>query len=272
VTTKYCATCCHYRPPRTSHCAVCDNCVDRFDHHCPWVGTCVGRRNYRAFLSFVLSATALCLWVLALCVAQLAHAARARGGGWGAAVGAHPASLVLAVYVFAFAWFVGGLSAFHLWLVARNTTTYEHFRHRYLDAGNPYSRGLRRNCWEVFCAPAPPRHGPLGAKQREEAAAAAGGVPAGTLTRGEPGAALGDDGSSHNGSYEGGNGSASDFGHLGRASPGHDLDELEMMPQGEAMAPEGPALQVHTPQRQQWQQRPSEEALQSPGPARAAAP
>lgn len=168
VTTKYCATCCHYRPPRCSHCAVCDNCVDKFDHHCPWVGTCVGRRNYRTFLFFILSASTLCCWVLATCIAQLWKAAGERNGDWGASIGAYPASLVLIIYVFIAVWFVGGLSVFHMWLVGKNMTTYEHFRHRYSGTGNPYSRGFLNNCIDVWFRPVPPRWSALWEKQKAE--------------------------------------------------------------------------------------------------------
>lgn len=41
------------------------------------------------------------------------------------------------------------------------------------DLGNPYDNGVLANCWEVFCAPIPPRWGQLGMQQRAEASAAA---------------------------------------------------------------------------------------------------
>ncbi|KAL4518635.1 hypothetical protein Ndes2437B_g00724 [Nannochloris sp. 'desiccata'] len=168
VTTKFCATCCHYRPPRCSHCAVCDNCVDRFDHHCPWVGTCVGRRNYRTFFLFVTSTALLCCLIVATCVVQLWHVATKPNENLGSAISRYPASLILILYCFGMVWFVGGLSCFHVWLMGRNVTTYEHFRHRYSNTGNPYSLGMWKNFGQVLCTKVPPRWEPLWEKQRAE--------------------------------------------------------------------------------------------------------
>lgn len=52
---------------------------------------------------------------------------------------------------------MGGLSAFHLYLSGTNQTTYEHFRHRHSDAGNPYNIGCLGNFHSVFCIPVPTR-------------------------------------------------------------------------------------------------------------------
>lgn len=157
VTTKWCTTCNHYRPPRCSHCAVCDNCVDKFDHHCPWVGTCIGRRNYRWFLSFVYVTTVLCLWIFALSLAQLLNYNHDSSNGFHDAISKYPASLVVLIYTFVFFWFVGGLSAFHLYLSGSNQTTYEHFRHRHSSADNPYDLGVLGNWGSVFCTRPPKR-------------------------------------------------------------------------------------------------------------------
>ncbi|TNJ26730.1 DHHC palmitoyltransferase [Giardia muris] len=46
---RYCTTCKHLRPLRTSHCGTCNCCVYRFDHHCYWLGTDVGYRNHGYF-------------------------------------------------------------------------------------------------------------------------------------------------------------------------------------------------------------------------------
>ena len=128
----------------------------------------MGRRNYRTFFLFIVSTTVLCCWVVATCIVQLWKAAGEEDGDWASAIGRYPASLVLVIYCFAVVWFVGGLSCLHLWLIAKNMTTYEHFRHRYSNTGNPYSRGWGANFVETLCAKTPPRWEALYAKQKAE--------------------------------------------------------------------------------------------------------
>lgn len=67
-----------------------------------------------------------------------------------------PASIVLIIYTFIAMWFVGGLTAFHLYLISTNQTTYENFRYRYDHRANPYNKGVVENFKETFCSSIPP--------------------------------------------------------------------------------------------------------------------
>lgn len=160
ITTKFCATCCHYRPPRCAHCSACDNCVDKFDHHCPWVGNCIGRRNYPTFFAFVSSTTVLCIWVIIVSLLQLNDSAvDQHGGDWGPTIQAYPGSLAVTIYAFLASWFVGGLTVFHSYLITKNTSTYEHFRNKYssIRRENPYDRGFFGNWKEALFSKTPER-------------------------------------------------------------------------------------------------------------------
>lgn len=189
VPCKFCPVCGMVRPVRATHCREMDRCIDKWDHYCPWVGTSVGRRNYRWFVSFVLTTLALgiCLSIGSLqhlmLLAVAAEPGRApteppRIGASSAALpgttgtggaptarasmpagmpaflrvaGTAPASCALLAYGSIASALLGMLASYHLYLILVNQTTYEHVRGAYESTRNPFDRGPLRNIAEVFC-------------------------------------------------------------------------------------------------------------------------
>ncbi|KAH7577159.1 hypothetical protein JRO89_XS01G0214100 [Xanthoceras sorbifolium] len=114
------------------------------------------QRNYRFFFMFVYSTTLLCIYVFAFCWVYIRRIMDSEETTIWKAMIKTPASIVLIVYTFISMWFVGGLTAFHLYLISTNQTTYENFRYRYDGRANPYNKGVVENFKEIFCSSIPP--------------------------------------------------------------------------------------------------------------------
>lgn len=78
------------------------------------------QRNYRFYYMFVFSATLLCLYVHGFCWVYIKKIQNSEEITIWKAMIKTPASIALIIYSFISVWFVGGLTAFHTYLISTN--------------------------------------------------------------------------------------------------------------------------------------------------------
>ncbi|KAJ2780795.1 Palmitoyltransferase [Coemansia javaensis] len=126
---RYCRICKGFKPPRSHHCSDCDRCVLKLDHHCPYIGQCVGFGNQGHFLRFIYSVDVTCAMAMALHAMRLYELVVDSVNGTYYArqpTQTEVAFLIVNITLLFFVLLlVGVLSCYHLYLVARNTTTIE---------------------------------------------------------------------------------------------------------------------------------------------------
>ncbi|ETV72013.1 hypothetical protein, variant 1 [Aphanomyces astaci] len=146
---RFCTVCLVHKPPRRSHCSTCNCCVDGFDHQ---TGNCVGRRNYRAFMGFLLACIAAavfsCVMLVWFTIDQCVvhHVSFHKFFQQFVVV---PPLIYFSMTVSAF---LVGFAAFHCRLIAQQLTTNQSLRR----LQTPQNSSWLRN-WKLFLtSPIPP--------------------------------------------------------------------------------------------------------------------
>ena len=160
--TKYCKTCNIWRPPRAHHCRLCDNCVETQDHHCVWLNNCVGRRNYRYFFTFVLTATILGIFLTFVSLGQCLSYSSNQSISFSEAINDERVAFAMFIYGLLAPPYPLCLVGYHIFLMGRGTTTREYLRsHSFLkkDRHRPFDHGGWFTNWHiVLLRPRPPTY------------------------------------------------------------------------------------------------------------------
>ena len=156
--TKLCLTCNISRPFRSSHCSDCDNCTLRFDHHCPWIGGCVGKRNYIYFFLFLVFLNIKNIFLLAFSIVHIGMTyvyvkdeEKANHAWVSKKLDSIIPSLFTIIFITGIMVFTTGLIIYHISLILYNKTTKEEIKKLIFEKiGNPYDKGMIRNCNEFL--------------------------------------------------------------------------------------------------------------------------
>jgi palmitoyltransferase len=135
-----CKTCKFEKPARSKHCVVCDICVEKLDHHCIWINNCVGLRNYKYFLTFLLTHALLTTygWVSGyFLLTNAVSQGKIRIRKWNnydwydrmiAVLNREPIFVGLCLMCFIISIMVFGFWAYHLWLISKGNSTNEYMK------------------------------------------------------------------------------------------------------------------------------------------------
>eukprot|EP00043_Microstomoeca_roanoka_P019436 m.218702 g.218702 ORF g.218702 m.218702 type:complete len:338 (-) comp16994_c3_seq6:80-1093(-) len=137
---SFCKKCQSVKPARAHHCRVCGRCVLKMDHHCPWVHNCIGFRNHRYFFLFMAFLWVGCVYVAWVCselfflrynyshkphslsLEDKIRAHRLLQQGYLGSIMTFSFIMTVAVSIA-----LGGLLAWHIYLVSAGMTTIEFY-------------------------------------------------------------------------------------------------------------------------------------------------